>query len=378
MRVGLNATAFDARPSGAKQRFIGIYGALVQRLPQVEFIVYEPADLRIARNFAEAANVTAVRTPLLSAKRMRRAAAGLDFWRQRLLADRVDLFETFNLPVPIRLPCPTILTTHDVRSARIDQPSPRRQVAKWLHRSAFRRALAVITVSDAMRAELLGLYPGAKVVSIYNGVDAARFSHPAPTDRDLPREYLLAVGHLEQRKNIPRLIEALALLRRTRPHLELVIVGRDGGGLAAVRAEIARHSLGAVVHIFDGVADDELPAIYAACALFVFPSTYEGFGIPVVEAMAAGRPMVLSNIPAFREITFGRVPTFDPLDVEDMAHRIDSVLSNPERQAELIEAGRVRARDFAFDRLASEIEKLYRQLGLLQSRGASSEDIWSA
>ena len=107
MRVGLNAICFDDRPSGAKQRFLGIYGALISAHPEIDFVIYEPADCRVAQWFAGAANVVARPTPVPSSGQLRKAVAGARFWRHRLRADRLDLFETFNLPMVVAPDCPT-------------------------------------------------------------------------------------------------------------------------------------------------------------------------------------------------------------------------------------------------------------------------------
>ena len=204
MRVGLNATCFNDRPSGAKQRFVGLYGTLIRGCPDIEFLIYEPADCAVSTWFGGAANVRAVPMPLPSASRLGRAWRGLRQWPSRLAADKLDLFEQFNLPL-VRSPnCPTILTIHDVRSTRADAPFPFRAIARAVHRQALRRADRIITVSQTMKRELLALEPSARVTTIYNGIDPAPFAahnegHAAAAHLGLAPGFLLAVGHLEAR-----------------------------------------------------------------------------------------------------------------------------------------------------------------------------------
>lgn len=367
MRIGLNATCFNDRPSGARQRFVGLYGTLIRQCPKIEFIVYEPSDCAVAGWFYGAPNVTAIRTPLPSGSRWRRTIGGIRYWRQRLREDRIDLFESFNLPLPPTGDCPVILTIHDIRSTLPDQPWPQRNLARAVHRSALRRTKAVLTVSETMRRALLAIDPQAQIIAIANGLDHGAFAaHPGDDERVrelcLPDDYLLAVGHFEPRKNYVRLVEAFARLRVTRPHLSMVIVGNDGGTLPDVRGTIDAAGLAAVLQLRQNVTDNELRIVYRHARLVLFPSVYEGFGIPILEAMAAGRPLVVSDLPVFRELVGAHGAYFPPHDVTAMADAIAVILDSLTRQRELVDNGRRRVRDFAFDHLAHQVEAVYRQV----------------
>ena len=367
MRVGLNATCFNDRPSGARQRFEGLYGALIRRRPDIEFMIYEPRDCRVARWFGGAPNVHAVTTPLPSAGRLARAMAGLGYWRARLKKDRHDLFETFNLPL-VRAPdCPTIFTIHDVRTIGRDVSLLSRLAASVMTKGALRDADAVITVSETMRNELLAIEPRAWITTIHNGIDPVSFAD-GPDDGNvlqrlgLSRPYLLSVGHIEPRKNYERLVGAMRIVRDSRPDLGLVIVGNDGGSLATLEHRIAAQGMGDAVHLRHNVADPDLRALYRGSTAVVFPSLYEGFGIPILEAMAARRPLITSDLAVFAELTQGGAATFSPHSVEDMAATIAVLLDDPARQAAQVAHGLTRVGDFAFDLLASEIEAVYHHL----------------
>ena len=367
MRIGLNATCLNDRPSGARQRFVGLYGALIRQCRTIEFIVYEPSDCAVAGWFDGAPNVTAIRTPFPSGSRWRRAIGGIRYWRRRLREDRIDLFETFNLPLPPTGDCPAILTIHDIRSTLPDQPWPQRRLARAIHRSALRRAKAVLTVSETMRRSLLAIDPKALVMAISNGLDVDSFAarpgdHERLRELSLPDDYLLAVGHFEPRKNYGRLLHAFRQLREARPELSLVIVGNDGGTLPEVRVTIDAAGLAAVVQLRQNVTDDELRIIYRHARLVLFPSVYEGFGIPILEAMATGRPLVVSDLPVFRELIGAHGAYFLPHDVTAVTDAIAVVLDSPTRQRELVDNGRRRVRDFAFDHLAHQVEAVYRQV----------------
>lgn len=356
MRVGLNATCFDDRPSGANQRFRHLYGALIRRNPAISFLIYEPADQRIADWFADAPNIIVRRTPIPSTGRWPRFRAGQGYWPRALAADRLDLFETFTLPL-VRAPCPTILTIHDLRPLRRDRPLIERTMAPAILSHALARADRIITVSQAMRDELLAFRPGTPVSVVHNGVMARAASGPLPPG--IPARFMLAVGHLEPRKNLALAIDSVALLRDRGRERPLVIVGNDAGSLAALQEQIARLALGSLVQIIRNADDATVGALYAACHIVVVPSRYEGFGIAVIEAMAADRPVVTSDIPVFREVSQGQgayVPADDPAAAAEV---IERVWSDPTKRERLTAYGARRIRDFAFDRLADQIAVLY-------------------
>ena len=366
MRVGLNATCFNDRPSGARQRFVGIYGALVAARPDIEFIVYEPSDCPVADWFAGAPNVRGRPTPVPSSGRLRRLVSGAGYWGAQLKRDRLDLFEVFHLPL-VRPPnCPTVLTIHDARPVLSDVPFLKRLAHGQVLRSALANADHVVTVSRTMQDELLTIEKSTPVSVIYNGISAEHFQAPAAQRTaatrkklDLPGQFILAVGHLEARKNYARLIDAVAMMRDADAAVFLVIVGNNGGEQAAIAEQVRRLGLEKLIRLHQGVTDDELIDIYTLCSLVVFPSYYEGFGIPILEAMAAHRPLVLSDTPVFRELTEGQGAYFPWDDSRRMAAVIQDVLSSPSLRETLVSYGDTRVEAFGFDRLAAQVEQVY-------------------
>jgi glycosyltransferase involved in cell wall biosynthesis len=367
MRIGLNATCINGRPSGAKQRFEGLFGAFIDRLPDSKFIIYEPADWSGAPWFGGTANVEVVRTPLPSENQIKRFVRGLTYWPARLADDRLDLFETFNLPLVKAPHCPTLLTIHDARSVRPDQLPVQQWLSRMVFRHALKRANRVVAVSTATKIELLALDKKARISVIHNGIDAARFS--ATSDEraaeacsrlGIAPDFLLGVGHLEKRKNYPLLVNAVAKLRKSRPRLSLVIVGNDSGERNNIEAEIDRLGLVGQVRLLSGISDPDLASLYHACSAVVFPSLYEGFGIPLLEAMAAGRPLACSDLGVFREITADRGCYFQADDLDGMVKALALVLDDDLLRGRLIEHGTRRVLDFSFEALAAELEQLYR------------------
>ncbi len=367
MKIGLNGTCFNDRPSGAKQRFVGIYGALVRRMPEAEFIIYEPRDCSIGKWFDGADNVSVRRTSMPSVGRIQRFIQGLLYWNNALSNQQFNFFEVANLPLVKAPSGRTILTIHDIRGTHFGSELFERAAYRVFFEKSVKTADHIITVSEAMRDEILTLYPGLKISVIYNGLDANIYDQVFENDMtevqikyELPEEFILAVGHFEKRKNYLRLIEAISLLRdRGRP-CNLVIVGNNSGQRQKIIDLVKSEGLSPYVTLLSGLSDLEVRCIYKLCQLFVFPSSYEGFGIPILEAMAAKCPMVLSDIPVFREITQNRGVYFPHDNVELMATSIEHVLSSSNERQRLIEYGKKRVRDFNFNRLAEQVESLYR------------------
>ena len=369
MKIGLNATCLNDRPSGAKQRFVGIYGELVKRLPDTEFVVYEPEDCKVGAWFDGAPNVSVRRTPLPSEGRLKKFLSGLSYWRTALPREKFDLFEGFNQPLVKAPTGRTLLTIHDVRRIHPDWGTLERTVYRMALERDLKATDHVVTVSESMKQEILGFFPGVPISVIYNGLDTCEFDAVTETalqafrhKYSLPEKFILAIGHLERRKNYKRLIDAMARLRERGHSCSLLIVGNDSGERKVIQERVDSANLSGKVKFLSGLSDLEVRCAYKLCSLFVFPSCYEGFGIPILEAMAAERPMVLSNIPVFREITQGRGVYFDHHDTEGMALAIEKILSSSSEQARLVEYGKKRVQAFSFQRLAGQLEVLYKTL----------------
>lgn len=369
MKIGLNASCFNNRPSGANQRFLGIYGELIRRLPEVEFVVYEPKDCHVGNWFSGASNVSTRETPLPSMGRVRRFVGGVGYWGPALQKEAFDLVEGFNLPLFSVPGAQTLLTVHDIRRMYSEYGFLERTAFRAALRKSFSAADRVITVSHTMKDEILAFYPDIPISVVYNGLDAQSFDNVSEEDKKafrqkytLPPNFILAVGHLEKRKNYLNLIEALVHLRDRGHSCPLLIIGNDSGESKPIEERIASSNLTGQVRLLSGLTDLEVRCAYKLCSLFVFPSSYEGFGIPILEAMAARRPMVLSNISVFREITQDQGVYFPHDNVELMALAIENVLFSTSESERLIKYGSERVKDFSFANLAAQIEDLYRAI----------------
>lgn len=228
-----------------------------------------------------------------------------------------------------------------------------------------------------MKEQILEYFPFAKdkVEVIYNGLDL-KLQEVSSSDAlsivlrkyALRPGFVLAVGHLEKRKNYPRLLKAIDQLRRQGFVCHLVIVGNIGDGVSEIREQINAGNLSSAVTILTGITDQEVRCLYQLCRLFVFPSLYEGFGIPILEAMAAQKPMAISDLPVFREITGNNSFYFDPYDADKISGAIMTVCDSPVEQKRQIEHYVERLHTFDYDSLVQDLNTIYdRQMSRVSS-----------
>jgi glycosyltransferase involved in cell wall biosynthesis len=241
--------------------------------------------------------------------------------------------------------------------------------ARVMIRRALKRADRILTVSYNTKRDLVdyfGIAP-ARIEVVYNGV-AARFRPDLPrAERDrvaakygLPRPYLLFLGGEKPHKNVRNVIRAFAEARRSRalPHA-LVLAGPMPKNRSRVEALISALDLDARVFRPGVVTEEDLPGLFAGAEAFLYPTLYEGFGLPVVEAMACGVPVLTSSTSALQEIAGGYAYLVDPMNVDAIARGIVDLATDPRRRAEFAELGKRRARDFSWDHAAEQTLKAY-------------------
>ncbi|MEA3225822.1 MAG: glycosyltransferase family 1 protein [Planctomycetota bacterium] len=241
-----------------------------------------------------------------------------------------------------------------------------RECFKWTYRTFHRtllpllagRVRRLITVSEFSKAELLSYKIGAceKISVIYNGINAQAFSDH---NRKIPidgERYVLSVGSRDPRKNVPRLLKAWeAIPANLKRGLKLVIAGGSGSGFA-------REVLGDVPRdvVFLGyVAEQDLASLYARAAIFVYPSIYEGFGFPPLEAMACKTPVIVSNAASLPEICGDAALYCDPFNVESIAEKIIELLDDPSMQEQLSGKGLERVKEFTWRKAATKLIQVF-------------------
>jgi glycosyltransferase involved in cell wall biosynthesis len=315
-----------------------------------------PPDLRLAAITRHAALVPAGIEPVeLSAhsQTFRMAAAV-----PRLLRRMQPALVHFQHALPLRAPAPAVITVHDLsfeRDPSLMRPRDRFIFRTTVPRSA-RRADRVLAVSEVTRRDLIELYgiPEEKIVVIPNGVDSG-FTPDGPTAGGEP--YVLFVGALQPRKDAGLAIEALALVGDGAPRL--VLVGPDKGGRADVEQTARRVGLGGRVELRGHVPEDELASLYRGAACLVFPSRYEGFGLPVLEAMASGTPVVATAAGALPEVAGDAAILVEERSPVALAGGIERAIADRDR---LRAAGLERVKRYSWAETARRTLETYREL----------------
>jgi glycosyltransferase involved in cell wall biosynthesis len=258
------------------------------------------------------------------------------------------VFATNSYLLAAAAPAHAVATVHDLVAFDPDLRLPRGSAAERLTLPlAIRRGQTLVCISEATRAALVARFPRAAPLArvVPHGVEQSFFADRAE------EPYLLMTGTLEPRKNIVRALDAAAgLPPQLRERFELRLAGPRGWDTAEIDAALARY--GARARHLGLVPDDELPALYAGATVFLYPSLREGFGLPVLEAMAAGTAVVTSNLSSMPEVGGNAVRYVDPFDVASIRTGLEELLTDAGLRAELAAAGRARARAFTWERTA--------------------------
>ncbi len=296
-------------------------------------------------------------------------------WPGLLRKGHFDLFHSPMSYFPFAIPVPALLTVHDLRSFHLKESygRVRRSFLNQRIRSSVNSALHVIAISQFTKVDLMNLFdlPEERISVILEGIDVERFRMPADQARwqviqkryGLPDDYLLSVGHLEPRKNYRTLLQAYQQLQKKRPSLPpLVIVGQKNWDFQAIFQYVSDNGLSESVIFTHFVEADDLPAIYQHALLFITASLFEGFGFTPLEAMAAGTPVACSNTTSLPEIVGQAGLLFNPRDPEEIAAKMDLLMTDSLLRVELINKGRENLKRFGWDTCCQQTLDLYHQV----------------
>jgi glycosyltransferase involved in cell wall biosynthesis len=260
---------------------------------------------------------------------------------------------------------PSVFTAHDLgyRHYPEKHPLPARAYLDWSTRHSANIATRVIAVSHATAHDLtqLNRTPADKIRVVHSGVDPQLQPvtdqgriHALRDRLGIEGPFVLHVGSLQPRKNLSRLIEAFSQIKDVVPGLTLVLAGRRGWGYQPIFDRISQLRVAERVRVTGYVPDEDLSTLYSAASVYAFPSLYEGFGFPALEAMACGTPVVCSNVSSLPELTGDAALSFAPTDVTGMANALRRVLTDPALHAQLVERGKQRANQFTWEAAGRE------------------------
>jgi glycosyltransferase involved in cell wall biosynthesis len=290
--------------------------------------------------------------------------------------ERPDVYHAPHYILPVAVTAPSVVTIHDCIHLMFPQYLPNRAAyvyargAMW---AAVRRSDRILTVSEASKRDILHFFSVRpdKIVVAPNAIDDHFWTTPSDDQVARVREryqldhrFVLYVGNIKPHKNLVRLIEAFAALRSGGfDDVKLLIIGDEISKLPALRRAVHHHKLHKHVRFLGYLSDETLGILYRLAAVFAFPSLYEGFGLPPLEAMASGTPVVTSNLSSLPEVTGGAAELVDPYDVTSIGNGLRRVLESPALAAEMSRKGLLRAREFSWERSVATTRQVYADVG---------------
>lgn len=371
VHIGINAHLLSGE---ASYRRAGIHQYIYQvlrHLPRdqanaLRYLVYT----RQIDGWEARPDMVPVGTPFPTENRLARIAWERVIWPRRIRRDHLALVHSMAFVTPRPVSCPVVVTIYDLSFVHYPDDFPpfqRRYLLAETARSC-RDARQIIAISESGRRDLHERFhvPLERIAVVRPGVD--RRYRPLP-ERDvaafrarqgLPARFLLHVGTLQPRKNIPLLLQALARLNR--PGLPLILVGGKGWIYETIYAQVQELGLGDRVHFAGYVPDEELPFWYNAAAALVCPSRYEGFGLPVVEALACGTPVLAANTSSLPEAGGPAALYFDPRSAEALADLLASLTADEAGRDRVRQAGPAQAARFSWEQAGRETAAVYRHL----------------
>lgn len=367
MRIGVDLSVIQSTKSGVDWYTYNVLKEMIGLLePSEQLYLFSNRETGFENEVISNPQVTVVRS------RFRYQEP----WRQLLLPlllkqHGIDVCFFTNFVLSVASPCPMVLTIHDLSFKLFPRTHSLRNVVwtRSLVPVSVRRSWRIIAVSNNTKLDLLRLMniSNGKVEVIHEGVSAGFSPEKDGSDAEalghygIRKPYLLFVGTLEPRKNLNLLIKSFDKITNFMPDVRLVLAGRRGWMAQAIFDELERRDLLGKVQITGYVREEYLPALYRGASALIYPSLYEGFGLPPLEAMASGTPVIVSQGSSLPEVVGDAGLYVDPLDVDDLAGAMKRVLSEPELAASLRAKGLERAAQFSWKNAAGKTLDILRQ-----------------
>ncbi|EKD44028.1 MAG: AprM [uncultured bacterium] len=369
MIIGIDAShANKAQRTGVEEYCFRIIQEFKKNIPShVKVVLYSPVEL--LPELAVVPNNWEVKILHWPLKKL---------WSQFRLAFELwknppDVYFSTGQLLPFFSPKNSVVTVHD--SAFEAHPSAYRffgrQYLKWMNRLIIKKAKIILTSTEFNKQEMLKFYSYHstchsdrvqraeeflinKIKIIPLAFDNQKYNLQAPTMENTYGEYILSIGRLEEKKNTKRIVEAFNILKKQLPNLKLILVGNSGAGFEEVQAAIEQSDYKKDIICPGFMSSQQLVSILKQAKVFVFPSLYEGFGIPVLEALAVGTPVVVSDIPALKEIGGQAVEYADPLSPQQIAFKIYTLMSDVSLREQKITLGVELTKQYTWSKTAEK------------------------
>lgn len=373
MRIGIDATPIPPQPVGAGNYIIQLTRALVGLESEHEWVVFAQRRGQALIDLAPQPNLQWVIVPNHSpAQRLIWEQTSLPWLAQK---HRLDLLHSLHYTRPAILPCASVVTFHDMTFflyPQLHTPSKRLFFPLAMRWSA-RFAQALIAVSESTRRDAMRILnlPNDKIFTVPSGIDRSFRPITDPLQRQackekyqLPDRFILYVGLIEPRKNIPMLIKAYARLHSAPP---LVLVGRLGWMTEDLMKLIEETGMKDQIILTGYIPPEDLPIVYNLSEIFAYPSLYEGFGFPPLEAMACGVPVITTAISAMMDLIGEGGLLIPPQNEVALAEAMQKLLDNATLRQELSRRGRQQAAQYTWENTATQTMQVY-QLAIKRAR----------
>ncbi|MHB8793728.1 MAG: glycosyltransferase family 4 protein [Thermoleophilia bacterium] len=366
MRIGVDLSAIQSTKSGVDWYTHRVIHEMMNLLgPDEQLYLFSNRETGFEPEAAGRDNVTVVLSGF----------AYQEPWRQFILPGllrrhNIDVCFFTNFVLSVAATCPMVLTIHDLSFRLFPRTHSLRNViwARSLVPISTRRSSHIIAVSNNTKLDLVRLMnlPSHKISVVHEGSPEEFNPEPQAEDEEamahygIFKPYILFVGTLEPRKNLNVLIRSFDRVAKSRQDVHLVLAGRRGWMAQAIFDELERRDLLGRVHITGYVRERYLPALYRQATAFVYPSLYEGFGLPPLEAMSSGTPVIVSRSSSLPEVVGDAGLYVNPLDEGELAQAMESIVSDPELAADLRRKGLEQAGKFSWKKAAEQTLQILR------------------
>jgi glycosyltransferase involved in cell wall biosynthesis len=363
MKIGMKITPLTVLRAGISNYILRLLNALEKIDHDNEYILYTNRPISSELNLPDRFSISQVTFP----------STHLQLWYQiglpaQMIRDKIQVFHDPVYPLPFILPVPGVITVHDLSNyTNPDVHRFRSVLSGRLFPLYLRKARSIITVSDYSASELVRLFPwtGNKINVIHQGV-SSKFRQETRIDvlefvrnrYSLPKRFILFLGTLEPRKNLERLLDAFAASCSVIPH-SLVISGGLGWKYKKLLELISVHPNRDRIHLTGYVENDFLPVLLSLAEFLVYPSILEGFGLPILESMACGTPVITSNTSSMPEVAGDAAILIDPFSVDSISSAIKTLSGNDELRRDLSLKGLERASLFSWRETALKTLEVY-------------------
>jgi len=374
MKIAINCCYYIPKGGGIKEYIYNLVTNIIKLDNTNEYVFYIYRDNENYWQETMPKNLKYKTVPFSSKMRILRSIFQNIYWLKEYYTERFDIFHSPFFYYPTILPCKSIITVHDLRFKAHPQTYEflRRIFLNYAVKKSIKKTKHIITISNFSKNDIINYFNvnSSKITVIHEAVDLKRFKISEMTNdhkiltanKLIPKKYFLCVGHLEPRKNLDFLINSFNDLKQKNclPDFKLVIVGKKNHDFEATIKLIEASNTN--IAFLDFISENDLFTIYQNAYALIFPSIYEGFGFPILEAAAFDVPALCSNITSLPEIGGEGALYFDPYNAKDLQNQILNIVNNTELYNNLVSKAKINLTRFSWEKNARETLNVYNKI----------------